>query len=265
MVGQAAVVKPGEASITAQRVAAHRLTFEREPAPFGDVAADERLARDVAGTTRGASDEPMAKYLAARTAFFDRVVVRALERGLRQVVIAAAGYDGRALRYAKDGVRWFEVDHPDTQTDKRERLTRLGLHRDHIAFVAADFAVDDVAAGLRTAGHDATVASLFLVEGVAVYLDLPVLESLLAALRSVAAPRSRLAISLSVDTGETASQARRAAFQARVAAIGEPAKTVLTVEGASSLFAVTGWRGVDGGSDRARAAGLVVVEPAERF
>src|SRR5204863_5794277 len=104
--------------------------------------------------TIGRGDGPMVRYLAARTAFFDRVVVRALERGVRQVVIAAAGYDGRALRYAKDEVRWFEVDHPDTQADKRERLARLGLRGDEIAFVAADFAHDDVGDGLRAAGHD---------------------------------------------------------------------------------------------------------------
>src|SRR4051812_50213692 len=88
----------------------------------------------------------MVRYLAARTAFFDRVVTAALERGVTQVVVAAAGYDGRALRYAKPGVRWFEVDHPDTQRDKRERLDPLGVGAEHIALVAAHFNVDDGAA-----------------------------------------------------------------------------------------------------------------------
>src|SRR5690349_11630138 len=168
----------------------------------------------------------MVPYLAARTAFFDRVVVRALEAGVTQVVIAAAGYDGRALRYAKPGVRWFEVDHPDTQRDKRDRLDRLEVVTDHITFVAADFAVDDVAQGLRDAGHEPSRTTLFLCEGVAVYLELDVLGALLHALRVCANDRSRLAISLSVDTGSAEQAHRRARFGAAVAAMGEPARTV---------------------------------------
>ena len=90
------------------------------------------------------------------------------------------------------------------------------------------------------------------------------LESLLRQLRSVAAAGSRLVISLSVDNGDPVQDARRAGFQKRVAAVGEPARTVLTVEGAASLFADTGWKVVDSpaNSDRARGAGLVLVEPA---
>lgn len=259
-------MEAGQASQTAQRVAALRLTFERVPASFGDAEADERLARDVAGSVTVDGTSGMARYLAARTLFFDRVTVGALERGIRQVVVAAAGYDGRPWRYAKPDVRWFEVDHPDTQRDKRARLATLGIDTPHVAFVAADFTVDDVAEKLRAAGHDSDVASLITVEGVAVYLELEVLESLLRQLRSVAAPRSRLVISLSVDTGDPTQAARRTAFQSRVAAMGEPARTVLTVEGAAALFATTGWQVADSpaNSDRARGAGLVIVEPALR-
>src|SRR5205809_2335319 len=159
-------MRAGEASETARRVAAHRLTFDRVPVAYGDPAGDERLARDVAGSATVRSAESMVAYLAARTLFFDRAVVAALDRGVTQVVIAAAGYDGRALRYSKPGVRWFEVDHPDTQRDKRERLERLAIAIDHVRLVAADFAVDDVAAGLQAAGHDARSPSLFLCEGV---------------------------------------------------------------------------------------------------
>jgi methyltransferase (TIGR00027 family) len=204
----------------------------------------------------------MVPYLAARTTFFDRVVVRAIDAGVTQLVIAAAGYDGRALRYDKPGVRWFEVDHPDTQRDKRARLDRLGIATDHIAFVPADFAVDDVATALRDAGHDDSRTTVFLCEGVAVYLDLGVLEALLRGLRARANERSRLAISLSVDTGSAALTERRARFGAAVAAIGEPARTVLTVDDAASLFERSDWARASG-SERAGRAGLVTLVPAE--
>jgi len=45
--------------VTAQRVAAHRLTFDRLLAPYGDPAADEALARDVAAT---ASVAPVPRW-----------------------------------------------------------------------------------------------------------------------------------------------------------------------------------------------------------
>ena len=41
-------MQDGQVSVTAQRVAAQRLTFDRVPAPYGDPAADDTLARDVA-------------------------------------------------------------------------------------------------------------------------------------------------------------------------------------------------------------------------
>jgi methyltransferase (TIGR00027 family) len=262
MVGQAAAVESGKASATAQRVAAHRLTFDRVAADFGDPRSDDRLARDVAASVSVDGTSPIARYLAARTRFFDRVVVDALERGISQVVVAAAGYDGRALRYAKSGVRWFELDHPDTQRDKRARLERLGIATPHITFVPADFYVDDVAAELERAGHRSSRASVITAEGVAVYLDHDVVVSLLRQLRAAAAPRSRLAISLSVDTDAPELEARRARFNAAVSAMGEPARTVLTADDAESLFATTGWRAVDrGDDDRSRRAGLVIAEP----
>jgi len=253
-------VEEGRPSITAQRVAAHRLTFDRVPAEYGDPDADERLARDVAGSV-DVTGGGMTRYLAARTAFFDRAVVRALDSGMSQVVVAAAGYDARSLRYAKPGVAWFEVDHPDTQRDKRERLTRLGIETDHISFVAADFNHDDVAVELPAAGHDRERPSLFLVEGVAVYLERDVLESLLRAVRAAAAPGSRLAISVSVDRGEADVAARRAAFATAVAAMGEPARTVLTADEAAELFETTGWLETATANPRARLVGLVLLQP----
>src|SRR5581483_27710 len=187
-------MEDGGPSATARRVAAHRLGFTRVTAGYGDPAADEALAADVVdGLTVPASR--MRDYLAARTAFFDRAVTGAVDRGVRQVVIGAAGYDGRALRYAKPGVTWFEVDHPATQRDKLARLKRLGITASGVRFVEADFTRDPVAARLRAAGLDPAVPTLFLLEGVAVYLEVAVLENVLDQFRQVAGPGSLLAIS----------------------------------------------------------------------
>ena len=204
-------------SVTARRVAAHRLAFSRVQAPYGAPAADEALAADVAAGLAAPANR-MDDYLAARTSFFDRTVVSAIDRGVRQVVVGAAGYDGRAFRYAKPGVRWFEVDHPATQRDKLERLQRLGIATPHVQFVEADFTRDPAADRLRAAGLKAAVPSLFLLEGVAVYLEPAVLETVLEQFRHAAAAGSRLAISVSLS--REYDEGARARFQAAVAALG---------------------------------------------
>ena len=159
-----------------------------------------------------------------------------------QAAIIGAGYDGRALRYAKPGVTWFEVDHPDTQRDKRAHIERLDIDTSHVRFVAADFAADHVAATLRESGLDSAAPTVFICEGVAVYLDRPVLVSLLRSIRSVATEGSRLAISLSMtpDTQEAAT--RQAWFRARVAAVGEPERDRLTPEDMAGVLSDTGWK-----------------------
>jgi len=234
-------VRPGQVSVTAQRVAAHRLTFDRIPARYGDPAADDALARDVAAAAEVAPG-PMRDYLRARTRFFDGVVTGAPGRGFAQIVTGAAGYDGRSLRYARPGLVWFEVDHPATQQDKRSRLDRLGIPSGHIRFVAADFSTDPVADRLLSAGLDPGRPSLFLLEGVAVYLEEAVLRTLLAQLRRVAAGGSSLALSLSVQVDSPERTARRAAFQATVAALGEPARSTVTAADADTLLEATGWQ-----------------------
>lgn len=251
-----------EASATARRVAAQRLTFERVAAPYGDPDADERLARDVAAGLPG--DGPLRDYLQARTRFFDRVVVAAIDSGVTQVVVGAAGYDGRAWRYAKPGVNWFEVDHPATQADKVKRVGALGLPTEHVSFVPADFAVNPLAPALGAAGFEPSAPSLFTLEGVAVYLTRAVLESVLAQMGALAAPGSRLAISLSVSRSPGAVE-RRQAFREAVAALGEPVRSAVDPDEVGQLLGAAGWRGVDGApdaSERARLAGLVLAEPA---
>jgi methyltransferase (TIGR00027 family) len=270
-------MQDGGPSVTARHVAAHRLGFTRVPARYGDPAADDALAADVAAGHEAPAGR-MHDYLAARTGFFDRAVVEAIGRGVQQVVVGGAGYDGRSLRYAKPDVRWFEVDHPATQRDKRERLERLGIATPQVRFVEADFTRDNVADLLLAALLDANAPSLFLLEGVAVYLEPAVLESVLRQFREVAAADGRLAISVSVSgKRDTPSRAR---FRATVAAMGEPARSTFDAAEAEDLLASTGWRIMTGHDDsdgpeaaaeasnrsaRRRSAGLLMASAAPRI
>ena len=253
----------GMPSVTARRVAAHRLSFDRLEAPFGDPEADLALARDVAGADPPEPSELMGRYLRGRTAFFDRVVVNALARGVPQVVSVGAGYDGRAWRYSKPGVGWWEVDHPDTQADKRARLERLAIAADHVTMVAHDLRHPGLAARLTDAGYEPDAPSLLFCEGVAVYLEAAVLEGTLRELRALATPGTRLAISLGTAPASAEHAARRARFEAAVASWGEAARNSVTADHAPQLLAATRWQPVDV-SERSQQAGFVMAAPGWR-
>src|SRR5258708_17529713 len=107
-------MRNGQPSLSAQRVAAYRLGADRLAAPYGDPAAEDALALDVAGDTPGEPSELMSRYLRARTSFFYRAVVNALDRGATQIALIGAGPHRRARRYANPAVSWRHVAHPYT-------------------------------------------------------------------------------------------------------------------------------------------------------
>lgn len=154
---------------------------------------------------------------------------------------SGAGYDGRSPRYAKPGVRWFELDHPDTQADKRARLRRLGIGACEITFAPVDFALDDVAALLGQLGHDPSRTTLFTCEGVAAYLSPEVLSSLLTAIRRRAAPNSKLAIELPLEPQSVSETFRRALLNAAVTSMGEPLLSVIDGQKLDAFLAAKGW------------------------
>src|SRR5438445_655556 len=120
---------------------------------------------------------------------------------------------------------------------------RVAAHRLDFTRVRADYG-----------DPDADAPSLFLLEGVAVYLEPAVLEDVLGQFRQVAAPGSSLAISVSLSRppGDTA----RARFQATVAALGEPARSTFEAAEAEALLARTGWPlAAATGDDRQAAVG----------
>jgi len=191
---------------------------------------------------RSATGEKLRQHLTERTRFFDEQVLAAVAAGIPQVVILGAGYDDRALRFRTRGVRYFEVDQHATQGDKRRRLERLGADFDALVLLAADFRNDDTAAALAAAGHDDTKASLFICEGLLIYLEEQTNESLLAGLRARAASGSRLAASLAVHReGEDSASVIAAANARRRHSAAEPWLTILPSGGQLALLGRAGW------------------------
>ena len=162
----------------------------------GDVGAERRLYEGFSPLFRLPGLRPTG--MIARTTFFDAETVAAIGRGVDQVVIVGAGYDGRPLRFGGSGVRWIELDHPSTQADKRQRLAVVDAPVDHITFVGVDLIIDDVVAALSGAGHVMDKPTLFMCEGLFAYLPEDVSRSLCRALRHRACAGSVLAANFRV-------------------------------------------------------------------
>lgn len=229
-------------SLTARHVAAQRIGLERAAGRLGDAAADVRLQRSVSlgGLVGlGGAGVPMA----ARTAFFDRVVSVAIDGGVTQVVVLGAGYDGRALRFAHPGVTFFEVDRSATQADKSRRLHAIGADTSGIAFVTADLTCDDLGAALHERGFDDGRLALFTCEGLLPYLVPTDGERLLRAARAVAADGSTLACNFHVRPPTNAIDARlaRSSVDLLLRAIGERRRATFRPGDPESLLARTGW------------------------
>jgi len=127
--------------------------------------------------------------LAARVLWFDAQVTKALEAGITQIAVIGAGYDSRAWRFGRDGVRFFELDHRATQVDKARRAPGSGP-----TYVEADLTTEDAGAALREGGLDAARPALYVIEGVTMYLTEDVVRSQLANLAASGAAGSRLAV-----------------------------------------------------------------------
>jgi methyltransferase (TIGR00027 family) len=115
----------------------------------------------------------LGNSIRARVRYFDDFVKNFLKEGIEQLVILGAGYDTRAYRIEglKGKVRVFEVDHPDTQSTKIEKVKGIfGSLPDHVIYVPADFETDKFGEKLAAQGYDRSLKTLFLLEGLIMYI-----------------------------------------------------------------------------------------------
>jgi methyltransferase (TIGR00027 family) len=143
-------------------------------------------------------------FLGARTRFFDDAVTAAITAGIGQVVIIGAGYDARAWRLADPRARWFEVDHPATQRDKRRRAPA-----GDVTYVPCDLQHDDLKEVLVGAGFAPDQPAVFIVEGLTMYLAEPETERLFVTLGRLGCEGSRLAANFTGPGGGSVGLASR--------------------------------------------------------
>jgi len=124
--------------------------------------------------TQTLSPKGIYQYTIARTKYIDAVFKEILAEGFDQILIFGAGFDTRALRFQKEAVdtKIFELDVPITQKAKLDQYAKRGLSIPaNTAFISIDFDKESLAEKLAEAGFARGGRSLFVLEGLLMYLQ----------------------------------------------------------------------------------------------
>lgn len=207
-------MRAGSRSRTSDWVAALRALYSEVPDELRlarDDVAVSLLSPGLAALVRGLTVRPgvaraahrligattlgLSYGVPLRTIAIDEAIVRSVTEGTRQLVLLGAGLDARAFRMPElDGVTVFEVDHPSTQAFKRERTQGLVPLAERVVSAAIDFERDRLGEVLPNAGFDRAKPSVWVWEGVTMYLSHDAIDATLDSLEALAAPGSRLAV-----------------------------------------------------------------------
>lgn len=147
--------------------------------PRGRAAMIQRSARHSTFTM------VLRTILAVRARVAEEALAEAVKAGVRQYVVLGAGLDTCGLRNTDPSLTVYEVDHPNTQEWKRQRIEEEGLVvPPTLRFVAVDFTRDDLAEQLERAGFRSDQPAFFSWLGVVPYLEREAIRSTLEVVAS---------------------------------------------------------------------------------
>ena len=188
-------------------------------------AAPERLQSPEARALRA--------HVVVRSRYAEDRLAEAAARGVRQYVSLGAGLDTFAYRQPgwASALRIFEVDRPETQGDKRERLARAGVAVPaNVVFVPIDFECETIPDVLRAHGFDAAAPAFVSWLGVMMYLTREAADAVFGFVRGLPAGSEIVfTFSPSPELG-TRATADGPSLQDRVAQVGEPMRTHIAPE-----------------------------------
>ena len=169
----------GQPSRTAERVAEQRAAHQLldsprvldDPFAIRLVSADVRqqLEQHPSEIDRSPISKPTRAIVVVRTRIAEDELARS---GATQYVLLGAGLDTFAYRNPFPHVRVFEVDQPDTQALKRQRLAAADIDLPaNMTFAPCDFSRDRLEDALASVGFDRHQPAVFAWLGVVMYLE----------------------------------------------------------------------------------------------
>jgi methyltransferase (TIGR00027 family) len=134
------------------------------------------------------------EYVIGRTKYIDEAFQQALRDGVDQILIFGAGFDSRAIRFLKTGMntRVFELDSPVTQQAKEKQLAERGIVRPvNNIYIPIDFNSEDAKGKLQEYGFELNKKSMFILEGLIMYLNSESVDNTFQLIHDLSAPGSK--------------------------------------------------------------------------
>ncbi|BBH65943.1 S-adenosyl-L-methionine-dependent methyltransferase [Actinoplanes sp. OR16] len=144
-------MEKGRPSKTAWSAARYRAAHQviETGSIFRDPLAVQILNEPQADLLADAPRSGMRLFIAARTRFAEDAIAAAVGRGVRELVILGAGLDTFAYRNPHPNLRVTEVDHPDTQEWKRQRLADAAIGvPENVRYAGVDFEKESLSVDL---------------------------------------------------------------------------------------------------------------------
>lgn len=161
-----------------------------------DAAINSKPLRPLAALLERATIPGIKLHYALRKRYLEEIAREALRDELRQVVVIGAGFDTLALRLrdAFSETKFFEVDHPATQRVKRRVVESQPSAKRNLQFISLDLAHENLEESLlASADYQPDADTLFVAEGLLMYLAPAEIDLILQFIRRHSGPKSRLA------------------------------------------------------------------------
>lgn len=157
---------------------------------------------------KGETEKVIGKYFApiplSRIHFNENKLSEfAKQNGKIQYVICGAGEDTFSFRNDNDDIEIFEVDHPDTQRYKLNRIKELEwIIRPNVHFVSVDFEKESFRDKLLEAGFDPNKKTFFSILGVSYYLTLDTFADTLRQMTELSETTSEVVFDYPIKSGD---------------------------------------------------------------
>ena len=132
-------------------------------------------------------------HYVVRKRYLEEITRRSLRDGVQQVVVLGAGFDMLALRLHQEfpAVTFIECDHPATQQVKQQALQAHGLPQSNLQFLPLDFCLQSLDDSLLTfPQYQPNAATLFIAEGLLMYLEPDNVDSIFRFISRHSGPQS---------------------------------------------------------------------------
>ena len=158
--------------------------------------ASHAATRNATRVSLSTVSEHNVVYFSSRTNYIDAKISKWVqEETIEQVVIIAAGFDSRAYRLDLPTANFFELDFPAVVADKQSRVqaNNLSCTGKSVTYVGADLRNTTAQEALLShKNFNASLKTIYVVEGLIYYLHQPDVDKLFQSLGNVAASGSKI-------------------------------------------------------------------------